>query len=199
MDTDIFFPSINNSESTPLYFLSAGRLGLRKGFEDLILCAQIVTRHHSNVQFWIAGDGPLRDKLEGLIKQLELTAHVRLLGHISSHKAMANLYQQAAGFIHPAHYEGLPTVLLEAMACGCPVVATAVSGALDVVQDGMNGLLVAPRNPQGLAEAVERLLIEPSLGKSLGKAARQAVEEHFSWDMITSRYIQQYECLVQGN
>jgi glycosyltransferase involved in cell wall biosynthesis len=199
VDIQLFHPTNQKLITIPRYFLAAGRLGLRKGLEDFIRCAEIVIHEHPHVQFWVAGDGPLRHKLECLIKQLGLSAHVRLLGHISDRHSMVGLYQQAVGFIHPAHYEGLPTVLLEAMACGCPVVATAVSGALDVVQDGVNGLLVPAHDPQIMALAVNRLLEQPQLVKNIREAARQTIVNHFAWGKIASKYIEQYQRLLQGH
>jgi glycosyltransferase involved in cell wall biosynthesis len=111
---------------------------------------------------------------------------------------MAALYQRAAVFVHPAHYEGLPTVLLEAMACGRPVVATAVSGALDVIQPGENGLLVPPRNPSEMAAAILRLLADPAMAERLGRAARHTVEERYSWEKVGSRYLQLYQQLAEA-
>jgi glycosyltransferase involved in cell wall biosynthesis len=92
----------------------------------------------------------------------------------------------------------LPTVLLEAMACGRPVVTTSVSGALDVVQHGQNGLLVPPRAPEQMAAAIVRLLREPGLSEQLGRAARQTVEERYSWDVVGGSYLAQYETLLPG-
>ena len=197
-DTGFFRPAKTQRPSDVPYFLTAGRLGLRKGLEDLLLCARIVIRQRPDVQFWIAGEGPLRGELERSITRLGLAGRVRLLGHIEERAELAALYQGALGYIHPAHYEGLPTVLLEAMACGCPAVATAVSGALDVIEDGVNGLLVPPRDPQGLAAAVVRLLGEPALAQRLGRAARRTIEERYSWEAVGSNYLAEYHRLVNG-
>lgn len=198
VDTKVFQRRQAQVEISTAYFLTVGRLGLRKGLADLLNCAQIVTQQRPDVQFWVAGEGPLRNELDGLIRQLGLRERVRLLGHISSRAEMMSLYQGAMGFLHPAHYEGLPTVLLEAMACSCPVVATAVSGALDVVQDGENGLLVPPRQPQVMATAVLRLLQEPALRECLGRAARQTIEKHYSWEAVSQGYLAEYQRLVSG-
>lgn len=197
-DIEIFHPAVIQQDGNKTYFFTACRLSLRKGLKDLIHCAQIVVHYYPEVQFWVAGDGPLKFELEKLIQQVNLVENFRLLGHISSHRHLAELYQGATGFIHPAHYEGLPTVLLEAMACSCPVVATEVSGALDVVRDGENGLLTPPRNPQMLAEAVMRLIREPALRRHIGRAARQTIEAYYSWEVVGQRYLQEYQQLVNS-
>lgn len=180
----------------PPTILTVCRLGPRKGLKDLISCARQVVERCPHVQFYIAGDGPYKDMVRRKIQSSNLSKNVILLGHISDREKLVELHQGATMFVHPAHYEGLPTVLLEAMSCGCPVVATAVSGALDVVEDGKNGLLVPPHNPQQMAEAIFRILDDPILGEKLGKAARETVEEHFSWEIVTRKYLAHYEQLL---
>jgi glycosyltransferase involved in cell wall biosynthesis len=125
-----------------------------------------------------------------------MKANVILLGHIADHRQMVELYRGAAAYLHPAHYEGLPTVLLEAMACGRPVVATAVSGALDVIQDERNGLLTPPRCPQQLASAVLRLLADPRLGERLGAVALDTIQQRYSWEVVGRSYLDQYRDLL---
>jgi glycosyltransferase involved in cell wall biosynthesis len=195
VDTAMFAPASAESEALP-YVFAVGRLGLRKGFEDLIECARLVIRQAPDMRFRIAGTGPLEKSLRAQIARAGLSAQVELLGHISDRQQIVRLYQRAAVFVHPAHYEGLPTVLLEAMACGRPVVATAVSGALDVVQPEENGLLVPPHNPAAMAAAILRLLSDPDLATHLGQAARRTVETRYSWDTVSARYSQVYRQLA---
>jgi glycosyltransferase involved in cell wall biosynthesis len=82
------------------------------------------------------------------------------------------------------------------MACGCPVVATAVSGTLDVVEDGVNGLLVPPKQPRRIAEAVQRILVNESLQSQLSMMARKTIEEQYTWNTISDSYLKIYEELV---
>lgn len=195
VDTAMFAPASAKLDASP-YVFAVGRLGLRKGFEDLIECARLVIRQVPDVRFQIAGTGPLEKSLRAQIARAGLSTQVELLGHISDRQQIIRLYQQAAVFVHPAHYEGLPTVLLEAMACGRPVVATAVSGALDVVHPEENGLLVPPHNPAEMAAAILRLLSHPELANCLGQAARRTVETQYSWDTVSARYAQLYRQLA---
>ncbi|MGE5223693.1 MAG: glycosyltransferase family 4 protein [Omnitrophica WOR_2 bacterium] len=199
VDTRFFYPGKNGNTPESPYFLTAGRLGPRKGLEDLISCAEIVIERHPEVRFLIAGAGPLEKELRSQIVRKELAEQVILLGHISNRQQLLNLYRGATAYVHAAHYEGLPTVLLEAMACGRPVIATAISGALDVVREGQNGLLVPPRSPQKMAHAILRLLDNPQLGESIGRAAVQTVRSHYSWELVGRRYISEYEKLLQEN
>lgn len=196
-DTDIFYPG-NSQRDDAAYFFTAGRLAPRKGLEDLVRCAGIVTQKYPQYQFLVAGSGPLEHELRDQIDSAGLQNNVRLIGHITDRTEMNRLYQNAVAYIHPAHYEGLPTVLLEAMACGIPVITTAVSGALDVVQDGVNGLLVPPHKPDILANTIFSLLETPALGERLGKAACQTIRQHYSWEVISKKYLAQYQTLVQG-
>jgi glycosyltransferase involved in cell wall biosynthesis len=198
VDTNIFAPSERRDASAEPYVLTAGRLAPRKGLEDLIRCAELVIGQFPNMRFFIAGAGPLEAALRAEIVRRQLETRVTLLGHIADRSHMLRLYQGAAAYVHAAHYEGLPTVLLEAMACGRPVVTTAVSGALDVVQDERNGLLVPPHNPQRMAESIVRLLQNPGLGERLGSAAHKTIQERYSWHVVSRSYLAQYEALLAG-
>ena len=156
----------------------------------------LIVSRFPQIRFFIAGDGPYRGQIQREIKSTNMTKNVILLGHVNNRQQLAGLYQEAIIFVHPAHYEGLPTVLLEAMSCGRPVVATAVSGNLDVIEDGINGLLVPPHNPKQMANAIFHILDDPVLGKHLGIAARKTIKNRFSWQEISQNYLAIYERLV---
>jgi glycosyltransferase involved in cell wall biosynthesis len=195
VDTEAFRPQPISPE-LPLQVLAVGRLAVGKGFEDLVECARLVTTQQPKVRFCIAGSGPLEKELRARITQAGLGERMQLLGHIADRTQMKALYQRAALFVHPAHYEGLPTVLLEAMACARPCVATAVSGALDVIQPGENGCLVPPHNPAKMANVILRLLADPALAQRLGDAARRTIEARYSWEVVGAHYVQLYQQLV---
>ncbi len=196
IDSQIFFPSKHRKISANPYFLTVGRIGPRKGLDDLISCAKIVVESHPNVRFLIAGSGPLEKGLKRRIVRENLEDHIILLGHISDRQKLMELYQGATAYVHAAHYEGLPTVILESMACGSPVIATAVSGTLDVINDGQNGLLVPPRSPRKMAATILSLLDNPILGEKLAQAAIQTVQSRFTWKVVGRSYINEYEKLM---
>ena len=196
VDTCLFQPGIDKQDMDPPFLLTVCRLGPRKGLKDLIACARQFVNRFPNIRFYIAGEGPYEGKIKKTIRTSQLTDNVYLLGHIKDRQQLADYYRRAAAIVHPAHYEGLPTSLLEAMACGRPVVATAVSGALDVIEDGINGLLVSPRAPNELAGAIQRLLENPGLAENLGSAARKTIEERYSWPVIGQEYISRYKMIL---
>jgi glycosyltransferase involved in cell wall biosynthesis len=196
VDADFFVPGKEQPLGQNPYFLTVGRLTVRKGLEDLIAAAKMVIGKYPSMKFVILGSGPFHKDLLRLIAANHLESNVILPGHIQDRSRLLKYYQEAFAYIHPAHYEGLPTVLLEAMACGKTVIATAVSGALDVIRDGQNGFFVPPRRPALLAEMLIKILDQPNLAAHLGQAARKTICAEFSWQVIGARYLAQYRALT---
>ncbi len=193
VDEKIFAPLKNKNGEKYIFFV--GRLGYRKGLFDLIECGRYICEKYQDVNFIIAGDGMLKDDLQMKVRELKLESRFIFKGHISKTE-LIHLYQNATIHVLPSHYEGLPTVILEAMACGLPVVATAISGNLDVIENYRNGLLVPPKSPIELAKAISILLENENLRLDLGKAARKTIEEKFTWDIISTKILQCYESLI---
>lgn len=189
----IFAPNKNKPDEK--YILYTGRLGYRKGLFDLIECGKYICNKYSDVNFIIVGDGMLRNELQMRIKNLELDRRIIIKGHVSKSE-LIELYQNATIFVMPSHYEGLPTVLLEAMACGLPIVSTAVSGNLDVIENDKNGLLIPPKSPKEMANAISLLLEDDSLRRDFGRAARKTIEEKFTWDIVSNKILQCYDSLI---
>jgi glycosyltransferase involved in cell wall biosynthesis len=196
VDTEMFSPCAEINEVEPGYALTVARLAPRKGLQDLLHCAEMVVKRMPGFRFLIAGSGPAEAEMRAEITRRGLQDAVTLLGHVANRQELIWLYRNARVFVHPAHYEGLPTVLLEAMACGQAVVTTAVSGALDVVEHGVNGFLVPPHAPSQLAEAICQVIGNDHLRHNLKIAARKTVQDRFSWQHIGQAYIQQYEALA---
>lgn len=201
VDTELFTPPANGARpngraASHPYALTVARLAPRKGVADLVACAAYVVQEAPDFRFLIAGAGPMEKALQAAIARRGLEENVILLGHVADRAQLIDLYRQATLFVHPAHYEGLPTVLLEAMACGSPVVTTAVSGALDVVAHECNGLLVPPRAPEQMAEAILRLLRDPVWAGQLGAAARETVETRYAWSIVAHNYVAEYQALL---
>jgi glycosyltransferase involved in cell wall biosynthesis len=198
VDTAVFCAGEQDpsAESGEKYVLAVGRLDARKGFEDLVEAMGHVVNRFPNVRLYISGTGPLEERLRAKVEQMALEQTVRFLGYVRDRDEMVKLYRGATLFAHAARYEGLPSVLLEAMACEKAIVSTAVSGALDVMTDGVNGLLVNPMASGQLAEAICRLLGDAALRARLGKAARQTVEDRCSWQSVCSDYLSNYQALL---
>lgn len=189
VDEKIFTPNPNKPEKK--YILYVGSLAYRKGLFDLVECGKYICKEYFDVGFIIVGDGMLKDKLQEKVKKLELGNKIIFKGHVPKTE-LIRLYQNAIIHILPSHYEGLPTVLLEAMSCGLPVVATAVSGNLDVISDGENGILIPPKSPKKMADAISTLLDDETMRKELGKNARKTIEDKYTWDIICTNILKCY-------
>lgn len=168
--------------------LYVGRLAPGKGLNDLVEAFRRVHTLYPAAHLSIAGDGSLSGSLLAAIEQDGLTNDITLLGHISARDTLRSMYQRAWALVLPSYHEGLPGVMLESMACGTPVVATAVGGIPAVIQDGVNGLLVEPRSPEMLSQAIIRLYEEEGLRGRLGQTARRTIEERFTWSVIGEHY-----------
>ncbi|MCE5257581.1 MAG: glycosyltransferase family 4 protein [Chloroflexi bacterium] len=197
VDTRFFLPD-SRIQANPGELLYVGRLAPGKGLHDLVQAFAITAALFPDIRLSIAGSGPLYDTLVSMIDESGLATRIRLVGHMSSREALRALYQQAWGLILPSHHEGLPGVMLEAMACGTPVIATRVGGIPGVITDGVNGLLVAPRAPDQLAGAISRLRKDAALRSRLGQAARRTIEEQFSWQVIGQHYVKCYAEMLAG-
>lgn len=197
VDTSFFFPD-ESVQVNPDALLYVGRLAPGKGLHDLILAFKTVVNHFPNACLTIAGDGPQMGMVRSLMEQQGLKDKVRLLGHVHSREDLRALYRQAWALILPSHHESLPGVVLESMACGTPVIATRVGGLPTFLQDGQNGLIVAPRALDELTEAIIQLIANTALRNRLGHASRQTVEERFSWQVIGENFIQGYQTIQTG-
>jgi glycosyltransferase involved in cell wall biosynthesis len=160
-------------------FGTIARITEQKGHRYLLEALPEIVRKCPAVLFLFAGDGPLRESLESKAAALGVRHHVRFLGYRSDVVALMSAFD---AFVLPSLYEGLPNVVLEAMACGKPVVATAVDGTPEAVVHGQTGLLVPPKNPTALCEAVLRLCQSPHLMKTMGENGRRRATERFGLD-----------------
>jgi glycosyltransferase involved in cell wall biosynthesis len=157
---------------------AGGRLSAEKGFDVLIYAAHQLMSDGIEFDLIIVGDGDEKSALEGLIASLGRRNRIRLLGYRSD---LPELYQALDVFALSSYREGLPNVLLEAMATEVPVVATKVNGVPRLVRHSTNGLLVEPGSVVDLAAALKRLLVDRGLRDELARAGRQTVEESFSF------------------
>src|SRR5215469_9023991 len=176
-----------NAEAGEPLVLSVARLVEKKGLGDLIAAADILRRRRRVFQVEIIGSGPLRETLKGEGKRLGLADRLKLSG-AQAHDVVCAAYQRASVFVLPCviaangDRDGIPNVLLEAMASGVPVVSTPVSGIPELIESGVDGLLVPANEPAAIAEAIEKLLTSPQLRESLARAARAKIESLFSLD-----------------
>jgi glycosyltransferase involved in cell wall biosynthesis len=183
LDLERFAPDDATRASPPLV-LAVGRLIEKKGFDDLVRACALLAERRAAFRCSIVGKGPQSATLAELIDTLDLAGRVELAGPVPRERLLG-LYRQAAVLAAPCvvgsdgNRDGLPTVLVEAMALGVPVVATTVTGIPELVEDGVTGLLVPERDPDALADAIARLLTDPPLAAALVRRARRRVEESF--------------------
>jgi glycosyltransferase involved in cell wall biosynthesis len=188
-----FRPPANVDSSEPL-ILSVARLIEKKGLGDLIVAADILRRRGRDFRVEIIGSGPQREVLRAQAKHLGLADRVKLSG-AQAHDVVCLAYQRASVFVLPCviasngDRDGIPNVLLEAMASGVPVVSTPVSGIPELIESGLDGLLVPPNDPEALAEAIDKLLASQELRESLARAARAKIESSFSLDASAERLL----------
>jgi glycosyltransferase involved in cell wall biosynthesis len=151
---------------------------------------------YPNAQAILIGDGPCRSELQDRIRALDLGESVRLLGSRTDVPALLALVDLVA---HPSLEEGFPNAVLEGMAAGKPVVATAVGGTPEAIVDGGTGLLVPPRDSGTLAKAIARILSSPAEARALGEAGRRRVAERFDLQTMVRRHEALYERLGRAS
>lgn len=167
------------------------RLDHFKDIPNLIESFEKLLTFFTDAELWIAGDGDLRKDLEHIAYSKGLKDKIRFMGWQSD---IPGLMQQFDVFVLPSISEGISLALLEAMACGCPVVATEVGGNPEVVIDQKTGFLIPPKDPDKMADAIIKLLRDSTLAEKMRDSARKRVEENFSLE----RMVNEYEILYTG-
>ena len=156
---------------------SAGRLTEQKGFDCLIQAAAILAKERSDLVFVVAGKGRLERKLRHLTKELKIDDSFHFLGFVGD----IDPYLKGCDlFVLASLFEGMPNVIMEAMAMGKAVVATDVNGVRELVEDGKTGLIVRAGDPEILANAIARLINDHRLLRQYGQKGLQRVQEHFT-------------------
>ncbi len=159
--------------------LCVGRLVTEKGQAVLLEAVALLAKRGHAVSVTLAGDSPQRPVLERLAERLGVVSRVSFLGAVGQEELRA-LYESASIFCLPSFAEGIPVVLMEAMAMKLPVVSTRITGIPELIEDGHAGLLVAPGRPDELADALERVLMDDSLRRKLGLRGREKVLGEFN-------------------
>lgn len=164
--------------------LFVGRLAPQKNVECLIAAAgNLVGRF--DLRLTVVGDGPLRGRLEALARRVAVPVDFR---PVVDHEELPGVFGRADAFVLPSLFEGHPKVLLEAMACGLPCLASDVEGIRSLVTDG-TGLLFDPRDPDALAAGLERIFADADYGRTLGNGARTRIIESFDLGSLMDREI----------
>jgi len=185
----------HRSELSSLIFIHVGRFSYQKNHELLVNAfANLLPHADVPVELWLVGDGELRETVQAQVKSLGIQERVRFLGVRSD---IPDLLRAADVFVFPSRWEGNPLSVMEAMAAGLPVVATAVGGVPELVEDGVSGILVPNEDHNALVGALQQLVQRADLRAQMAHAARRRAEERFDIRHTVAAYESLYESLLQ--
>ena len=154
-----------------------GALHRNKGYNYLLLAAKSIIKKHPNTKLIFIGEGDFREELEKITQHLNFKKNIEFLGYIEE---VSPYYLIFDIFVLPSLVEGMPLCVLEAMAMGVPVIATAVDGSKELVLDGETGLLVQPKNETALSEAMEYMIENPEKVKEMANAGKRRIRDKYS-------------------
>lgn len=177
--------------TTPLYERPKligyiGRLSEEKGIENFVQSLPEILRDHKDLRVIIGGDGPLMQNIVFSLDQNKITDRVEIVGWIS-HEELPQYLNQLRLLVLPSYTEGLPNIILEAMSCGTPVLATPVGAIPDIVKDGDTGFILSDNSPVNIARSVNKALNSPDL-VSITERARLLVEEEFTFEHVVDKW-----------
>jgi glycosyltransferase involved in cell wall biosynthesis len=204
IDPDFFSPPVRSQPADGRFAVVAvGTLRWVKGFEYALLAIAELAREGIPVFLDVLGGDPEwqeqseRERLLQASADLGLAERVRLHGRVLP-EVVRDRLRASHVFLQSSLSEGHPTAVVEAMACGLPIVATDCGGTREAVTEGVEGFLVAPRDWRGAAAALRTLWAEPQLRESMGRAGRARVEREFTLDVQTERFGELYEGVIDG-
>jgi len=179
--------------------ITVARLEKVKGLKYLLQAMKILNTRYkiqdAKYQLLIIGDGTEKEKLESLVKKLKMENKVRFLGQVPN-KKIPEYLSAADCFVLPSLSEGFGIVILEAMAANIPVVATRIGGILDIIEHGETGVLVEPKNPDGIAEALYKICSQLEFAKNLAQNAKTNLDK-YDWNNIVQKINLIYQNLVK--
>jgi glycosyltransferase involved in cell wall biosynthesis len=201
VDTELFKPNQSLEKKHGKVFtekcyaiLTVARLHKYKGIEYLIVAMRLL-REMPEAKLYILGKGVEEENLKSLVKTLDLERKVEFIREAIPNYEMPFLYRECDVYVQPSIIEPYGIAVLEAMACGKPVVGTKVGGMLDTIKDGETGFLVEPGNAKEIADRI-RILRDEDKRAEMGKKARKRVVENFDWWVIAKRYQEVVEDLL---
>jgi colanic acid/amylovoran biosynthesis glycosyltransferase len=203
LDFDLIGPAPPLPIERPVRWIAVGRLVPKKGFSHLIEAAAALKARGRQIAIEIVGDGPERDALQQAVRARALGQTVTFAGQLGNAEVLRRV-RRSFGLVAPCvrdargDLDGIPNVILEAMALGRPVVASALSGIPEVVRDGDTGALVAPGDSAALAAALDRLGRAPELAAAIGQRGRALVQSQFDVHVNTARMLARIAHAIGG-
>jgi glycosyltransferase involved in cell wall biosynthesis len=180
------------------YMLMAGHLAKTKGSEEFYVSFKHLAGKHPRLSALWIGDGPEASAMKHRAQADGLAGRFLITGQVPRSSVIEHM-QAADLMLFPSHMEGLPNVVVEALAAGLPTVATDVGGDAEIITHEATGLLVPPQDVPAMIRAVERVLDNPEWARQMGERSRQFVQEHFDVNRNVSRLLQLFQHLASGN
>ena len=199
IDTKIYFQKNINKIPNQIFFLSIlDKYHTYKGLDCLIKAIKIVKIKIPNIRLIVGGSGDMVKNYKFLVKKLELEKNIEFRGFIESNK-LVDLYNQSELFVLPSTgiQEGFGIVLLEALACGTPVIATNIVGIAKEIKDNKCGIIIPRNDAKKLAQAIIRIIKNINLQKKMGEKGRMLVEEKYGWEKIAKKVEKIYEEIIK--
>jgi glycosyltransferase involved in cell wall biosynthesis len=196
IDLSEFTPALQRKSEGSVRLLYVGRFNT---FKNVVTLVEAVGRLNQmdvgSFELELVGEGEQRPVLERMVSELGLTRKVHFSGWVARDR-IADCYRSADIFVTSTTWEGMPNTVLEAMACGLPIVGTQASGLHELVREGVNGYLVPIKDPNALAEALARLIDNGYERRRMGRESRKLAEREFAWDYIAQQYVKVYEQVI---
>ncbi len=197
VDTEVFFPSNQKQNNDCINLLFISRLCAQKGVEPLIKsCGELKKLGVENFKLTVVGDGPLKEKMFSLVNEYDISSKVEFLGW-KKLEELPDIYRSADVFLLPSVMEGMPSVVLQAMACGLPVIGSKVEGFSEVLEDGINGFCIEYGDHKAIAHAIAKLATDSNLRQKMAQNSLKK-SESFSWKKIAENYFKIYEEVAYG-
>jgi glycosyltransferase involved in cell wall biosynthesis len=197
IDLSQFTPPRQRETQGPVRLLYVGRFTVAKNIETLIEAIDVLTgREIGDFELELVGEGVQRPALERLVAERGLTRRVHFSDWVPRDQ-IADCYRRADIFATATTWEGMPNTVLEAMACGLPIVGTQAPGLHELVQESVNGYLVPIKDAAGLADALALLIDNGYERRRMGRQSRLLVERQFAWEQIAAQYVEVYHNVLQ--
>jgi glycosyltransferase involved in cell wall biosynthesis len=192
IDLSTFIPARQRDRDGPVRLMYVGRFNAFKNVEMLIQAvARLQDIDVGDFELELVGEGEQRPALERLVSELGLTRQIHFSGWVARER-IADYYRCADIFTTATTWEGMPNTVLEAMACGLPIVGTQASGLQELVKDGINGYLVPVKDVDALAKALAHLIDNGYERHRMGRESRKLAEREFAWQYIAEQYVEVY-------